>query len=333
MKDKIRVTSPADLIAYVCHSVGFVPTESVAILAMVGNQLRGCVRFDLPGVFNFRALEKIAEALRSGDAEIDSSVVVIFATKDDVHLETTIMEAAMTMIGADTKDVLHVTDTQWRSVYEAERHPVSEITEGLLNAELILNGSVVANSAAPQVAGFTGDQEAAMTELDALAEATRVTVPLNTDAADLVAARMLWQATLRERGTGSNNAQMIAYLHNTIIRDWTLADCVQTTNDPELLAKALMGEMEERPDWERVTAAEETLHALLAQAPGHYRAPLLTMLGWIHFLKGHSTWTQAYLELALAEAPSYTLAHLFMQLIGQGHIAGVAKNPKLAFQG
>ncbi|MFP5316486.1 MAG: DUF4192 family protein, partial [Actinomycetes bacterium] len=55
-------------------------------------------------------------------------------------------------------------------------------------------------------------------------------------------------------------------------------------------------------------------------APEGYRAPLLTLIGWLAYLKGQSPVAGDHFKLALADTPGYRLAELTDQLVSRGTI-------------
>ena len=86
------------------------------------------------------------------------------------------------------------------------------------------------------------------------------------------------------------------------------------------------------PDWDRVDRAQETARDLIDAAPEGYRAPLLTLIGWLAYLKGQSSVAADHFKLARADTPGYRLAELMDQLVSRGTIAPVAKNQATAYK-
>jgi hypothetical protein len=48
MNDAIRISSPADILGFIPHSLGFVPRESFVFLTMRGKTLGATLRVDAP---------------------------------------------------------------------------------------------------------------------------------------------------------------------------------------------------------------------------------------------------------------------------------------------
>lgn len=87
-----------------------------------------------------------------------------------------------------------------------------------------------------------------------------------------------------------------------------------------------------RPDWTRVDGAEEAARQLIAAAPESYRAPLLTVIGWLYYLKGQSSVAAEHFDAALEDVPGYRLAELMEELISHGKIAPVAADETTGFK-
>jgi hypothetical protein len=53
---------------------------------------------------------------------------------------------------------------------------------------------------------------------------------------------------------------------------------------------------------------------------------MLSLMGWLEWLKGHGTQADRYLKLAAEDVPAFRLAVLLRELINRGHIADVARD-------
>lgn len=75
-----------------------------------------------------------------------------------------------------------------------------------------------------------------------------------------------------------------------------------------------------RPDPERVEASIALLLELVARAPRSCRPPALTMLAWLNWALGRSSRAGAFLAMALAIDPGYSLAGLLDSMLRAGHL-------------
>jgi hypothetical protein len=86
------------------------------------------------------------------------------------------------------------------------------------------------------------------------------------------------------------------------------------------------------PDWARVDGAQEAAKELITAAPETYRAPLLTVIGWLYYLKGLSSVAAEHFAAALEDVPGYRLAELMEEVIGHGRIAPVAADEATGYK-
>jgi hypothetical protein len=152
--------------------------------------------------------------------------------------------------------------------------------------------------------------------------------------AELRPGRELWADTLTRDGwTDPETAvELLACFQRPDLRDVLFCNVI----DPELpdaeeSGNLLIGQGI-TPDWNRVDKAEETARILIDAAPEGYRAPLLTLIGWLAYLKGQSSVAADHFRLAMADTPGYRLAELMDQLVSRGTIAPVAKNQDTAYK-
>jgi hypothetical protein len=73
-----------------------------------------------------------------------------------------------------------------------------------------------------------------------------------------------------------------------------------------------------RPDPDRVERGIEVLRLTAAHLPERHRAPLLTMLAWLHWSLGRGSVAGRLVDAALAIDPGYGLAGLLARMLGAG---------------
>lgn len=338
MNEKIKISSGADLIALVMHSVGFKPTESLVLIAMAGKRIRATLRIDLPpNEAGNETLAVLATSTMLGDVEADGSLFFIFTEETGIDgqpsealVETLIRE--LDKGGIPARDGWLINPEGWGSYLELDvtMHPMTEVTDSVLSAELTFRGSSYAATNAAAIPEFVGDATAPAARIAALVTMDEVD-PFDTEAEPMATARNAWQSALDSQGGGGDNTALIAFLQNVMVRDRLMVDVVSVATSVEDFSNALMGQFTSVPNWRRVDAAEATLARLLTETPGTYRAPLLTITGWLEWLKGRGTNAGHYFAAALQADRGYRLAQLLDQLVGAGYIAAVAQNKATAY--
>ena len=78
--------------------------------------------------------------------------------------------------------------------------------------------------------------------------------------------------------------------------------------------------------------AQAIAFELMKAVPAGQRAPMLTLMGWLEWLKGNGTQAARYLNHADADAPGFRLAGLLLELINRGSVADVARDPETSYQ-
>ncbi|WP_026550804.1 DUF4192 domain-containing protein [Arthrobacter sp. Br18] len=156
-----RISSPADILSYVPHALGFVPFESLVILTLTGKRLGATLRVDLPygdgdpaqfaaGVCSFLVADDTA----------DGSLMMLYtATPWDrpgapPHRSmVNALDSALHRAGIGLRDGWLISPSTWRDYFCSDAqcclwpgHPLEGVTDSALNAELIFEGSSVAPS-------------------------------------------------------------------------------------------------------------------------------------------------------------------------------------------
>lgn len=169
------VTSPADILSYVPHALGFLPEESLVMLTTNGRRLGATLRVDLPkGGTDPRAFAEGVLSFLEGDTEGDGSLVVLYTNESWSRLAAPPRKALIRSIesvlgaaGLPVRGGWLVSATVWRDYFCTDARccawpgePIDTVVYSPLNAELIYGGSSFDASvaaavvrAAPAVAG------------------------------------------------------------------------------------------------------------------------------------------------------------------------------------
>lgn len=332
MNDKIKVSTREGLLAFLLHTLGFVPSESLVFATLAGNKIGATLRVNIPNGNGAAIAAHVAELLGS-HSEATATIMAVYTDEpgDHPHEETIkTLELELLVAGMPIKESLLVTSAGWRPYFDATA-PVTAletITDSATNAELIFSGSNPKNgqSRNPEFTGASGNARTI-----AVLAANFVDVdPLDMSAPVMREARAAWTRALGTAPESKEACLLVAYLQNRMIRDRVLADFFSTSEDE--FSAILMGDMTTRPNWARVDQAHTLLVELLAHTPETFRAPLFTALGFIAWYKGRATMAGQYFQLALDVDADYELAKLLAQVAELGMIPSVVRNPETAYR-
>lgn len=323
MTDKLTLTGPADLLAYVTHMLGGTPTESVVVQTTTSGNLGATLRVDAPMGADPAGFAQTVTSFATQDETATATYVIVY-TGDTGQDETFPYAAHIAALGNELATagmpVHHaflVTGTYWAAYGSPERNPLSQITDSNANATLTYLGS---NPAADV---YNPEQLGNRIE--------PVQAPARTEES-LATARQAWNTMLDTPGTPekATGRAMAAWFQDPYIRDFLMADTI-TTNNGRMI-DIMLGKFDGAPDWTRVDRAEAMAFELMKLVPEGQRAPMLTLMGWLQWLKGSGTHADRYLKLAAEDAPGYRFAVLLRELITSVYIADVAKDPDTAYK-
>ena len=160
-EEPFKVTSAADILSYVLHTLGFQPVESLVLLTMCGKRVGATLRVDLP--VNDLDPDGYAAGVCSiltSDVTADGVLLILYTRepltpagalprRNLVRSLTRSLDGA----GLQLRDGWLVTDTMWRDYFcddptccPASGHPIESVLNSQLNAELIFRGSSFATS-------------------------------------------------------------------------------------------------------------------------------------------------------------------------------------------
>jgi hypothetical protein len=158
----ISVTSPADVLSYVPHALGFTPVESLVVLTTAGRRLGATLRVDLPptGSKPLAFAEGVLSFLQ-GDSEADGVLLAVYTTEDWPPLTAPprnalvlTIEAVLGAAGLPVRAGWLVSGETWRDYFCRDGEccpwpgqPFDAVVHSPLNAELIFGGSAFDASA------------------------------------------------------------------------------------------------------------------------------------------------------------------------------------------
>jgi hypothetical protein len=323
MTDKLTITGSADLLATVPHLLGAHPEESFVVLTARAGLLGATLRVDAPAESAPLDYAQMMATYAAADEAATASYLIIYT--DETGADGQFPYAAhVAALGNElatarmpVQKVWLVTSTHWAAYGTTETNPLDEITDSNANATLtyfgsatdidLYNPALLGNRAAP------------------------VQAPEGTEE-DLAQAREDWAATLNTSGMPNTETarKLAAAFQHKFIRDFLMGDTI--TRNSGAFQDIMLGKFDGRPDWARVDHAQAIAFELMKAVPEGQRAPMLTLMGWLEWLKGHGTQADRYLKLATEDVPGFRLAALMRELLSRLSVAEVAKDPETAYQ-
>jgi hypothetical protein len=322
MTDKLNLTGPADLLATVPHLLGAKPAESFVVLTARAGSLGATLRMDAPEHVEPGNYAQTLTSHAANDEAATASYVVVYTDEDlgygypyAAHVAALVNELAAARM--PVRNVWLVTSSYWAEFGTDEQLPLAKITDSQANAALTYFGSATdVDVYNPALLGTW---------------ASRVEAPAGSEK-DIEDACAAWAAVLDStENPGQQTARDIAAaFQHKFIRDFLFRETITTHNGN--FADVLLGKFTGRPDWDRVDRAEALAFELMKVVPAGQRAPMLTLMGWLEWLKGNGTQADRYFKHAAADAPGFRLAVLLRELINRGSLAEVARDPETAYK-
>ncbi|MCQ9164122.1 DUF4192 domain-containing protein [Arthrobacter sp. STN4] len=337
--EPIRISSPADAISYMGHSLGYWPKESLVCVALEGTALGPTLRVNLPASLDFieTYTERVAHYFGI-DLDATAVLMALFTHrpwgKGDPKPFASMVQGLKRQFSAAGLLVHHVWIVGPESfapydganpTFCGKETPLEALESSTLNAELVYQGSLIEQNDTPAIPELS----ATHADHDAVESAMREMAA--NPAQNLDAAYRLWMDLLDHGAepTRDELAEVLAGLQDVGLRDHILAD-MPGLNEP--MDATLFGATTEAPLWDRIDSSENLLRQLLTiAAPTHAAAPL-TMLGHICWWKGKGTAAANYMHVALTFDPDYHLAKLLDQLLGAGVVSGWAQHKETCYR-
>ena len=169
MNDAIRISSPADILGFIPHTLGFVPRESFVFLTMRGKTLGATLRVDAPAFGGTRRFRPLHGGLpRTGHSGHGGAAGHLHGQHPPPrqprpfhdHVEAVI--EALDSAGTPLQDAWLVTPSHWQNLLcDSDAgccppEPLESITDGQLNAELVFRGSSYQKTPGTSYAPFAG---------------------------------------------------------------------------------------------------------------------------------------------------------------------------------
>lgn len=310
---KVKLTSPADLIAATPYLLGFHPAQSVVVLGFTARQLTFAARSDLPGPDEpvpavARDIVDVVVRQRA-----DAVAVIGYGAAEPVDPLLKALRGAAEQRGLPVKDLLRVDAGRWWSHLCTE--PACCPPEGTridlaaeqVSAQLTMEGLAAAPSRADvarQVAPIGGLTRTSMVQATGRARQRY---------ARLLAANPAgaWAEVVLGEGTGAIQAALGRYEQGGALDDDELA----------WLSLLLDAIAVRDVAWRTITGARRDIRLwtdVTRRADPALVAGPASLLGFAAWRAGDGVLAGLAVERALRADPGYTLAHLLLRGLRQG---------------
>lgn len=335
--EALTIKTPADVLSFVGHTLGFWPKESLVCVTLDKNNIVGAtLRVDLPrtdrGLFTYA--QTVAGYIRN-DANASTVLFAVYTEKswesgaEKPHARTVAaLTGALAQQGISIRDGLLVGDDACLP-YDSNHLsgpsiPLAATQSSQINAEFVYRGSQIEPRG---ITLPTSTKETLRTDavLDRVEEIR--TLPAR-EALDQ--ARHLWASMLQAKTypTDKETISLIANFQFAAIRDRLMAD-IPGIDEP--MVQVLLAQTQGKPQWSRVEWAQQLLIHAYTHSSTQHSAALLTTIGYINWWEGRGSKAHQFLQLALEADPAYRLARLSDQMVAHGMLAPWSADRDKAF--
>jgi hypothetical protein len=247
----VAVTSPADILSYVPHALGFMPSHSLVVLTTAGRRLGATLRVDLPpdGADPLAFAEGVLSFL-DGDTDADGTLLIVYSGEEwrrfapaPHQAPVLALEAVLELAGLPVRGGWFVAPAGWRDYFCRDDdccpwpgQSLDTVTSSALNAELVFGGSafdasapaaVVRSAPAVAVGGRTAEAERHAVE-DAQAHVAACCAGRWTSPRQFRATSAAWDAVLALQDDFDTRADpevagfLLASIESRAVRDFLL---------------------------------------------------------------------------------------------------------------
>lgn len=335
--EALTIKTPADVLSFVGHTLGFWPQESLVCITLDANRVGATLRVDLPRRGGEVTYARTVADYLAHDTSAASVLFAVYTSEPQkpgqpkpYAATIAALTGALAERGMSIRDGLLVGD-KTVSQYDGDpldgpALPLAVTQSSQVNAEFVYRGSTIEPSNRITLPAPTKETEAA----DAVDDRVRSIYNMNTtDALDQ--ARALWDGMLDAKSYPSDDqtVSLIANFQSPGIRDQLMAD-IPGIDEP--MDRVLLAQTNGKPQWSRVEWAQQLLLHAYTHSSTKHSAPLLTAVAFINWWEGRGSKAHQFLQLALEADPSYRLARLSDLMIGTGTVAGWNMDKDRAFR-
>jgi hypothetical protein len=325
--EKLTIQTPADVLSFIGHTLGFWPRESLVCITLADNHVGATLRVDLPKPGNEISYAQTVAGYLAYDTNAASVLFAVYTSQAELagpgkpHAATiAALTGALAERGMSIRDGLLVGD-QTVSPYDGGPEsgpslPLAATQSSQINAEFVYRGSTIEPTNRITLPASTKETETT----DAVQDRVKEIRGLNLGDA-LEQARTRWTEMLESAAYPDREQiiSLIADLQFPTIRDRLMADI---PGIDERMERILLAQTHSKPQWSRVEWAQQLLLHAYTHSSTKHSAPILTAVAYINWWEGRGSKAHQFLQLALEADPSYRLARLSDLMIGSGTVAG-----------
>ncbi len=325
--EKLTIQTPADVLSFIGHTLGFWPRESLVCITLADNHIGATLRVDLPKPGNEISYARTVATYLAYDTSAASVLFAVYTSQpgqgspERPHAATiAALTGALAERGMSIRDGLLVGDATV-SPYDGDPEngpslPLAATQSSQINAEFVYRGSTIEPTNRITLPASTKETETT----DAVQDRVKEIRGLNLGDA-LEQARTRWTEMLESAAYPDREQviSLIADLQFPTIRDRLMADI---PGIDERMERVLLAQTHSKPQWSRVEWAQQLLLHAYTHSSTKHSAPILTAVAYINWWEGRGSKAHQFLQLALEADPSYRLARLSDLMIGSGTVAG-----------
>ncbi|MDP9696719.1 UNVERIFIED_ORG: hypothetical protein J2X79_004302 [Arthrobacter globiformis] len=334
--EELTIRTPADVLSFVGHTLGFWPQESLVCITMSDNRIGATLRVDLPKRGTEISYAQTVAGYLAHDTNASSVLFAVYTSQTGrtsevrPHAATiAALTGALAERGMTIRDGLLVGDetvSQYDGGVNGPSLPLAATQSSQINAEFVYRGSTIEPTNRITLPASTKETETA----DAVEDRVKALGNLKVGDA-LEQARTRWTDMLESTSYPDREeiVNFIADLQFPVIRDRLMADI---PGIDERMDRILLAQTHDKPEWSRVEWAQQLLLHAYTHSSTKHSAPILTAVAFINWWEGRGSKAHQFLQLALEADPAYHLARVSDIMIGSGMVAGWNMNKGTAYR-
>lgn len=325
--EELTIRTPADVLSFVGHTLGFWPRESLVCVTLSDNHIGATLRVDLPKPGTEISYARTVAGYLAHDTNAANVLFAVYTSQTEQSGQVKPQAATIAALtgalaerGMSIRDGLLVGD-ETVSPYDGSAEdrrsiPLATLQSSQINAEFVYRGSAIEPTNRITLPASTKETKTT----DAVQKRVKELGDLKVGDA-LEQARGRWSEMLDSNSYPDRDeiVNLIADLQFPVIRDRLMADI---PGIDERMDRVLLAQTHDKPQWSRVEWAHQLLLHAYTYSSAEHSAPILTAVAFINWWEGRGSKAHQFLQLALEADPTFRLARVSDMMIGSGMVAG-----------